>query len=361
MYVENGGYLDITDLDSNDTSRHYYVGTPVVGTTVYIIDLEPPAHCSLVASVGCLTNQRILDLGADVTQFSTVTATWGGWVDVPSGVVSYSIDVYPLVEMDNVLRESMSRIAFSDQPDTGESAYQFVLSLTNEGPYSFVLSTRDQAGNIHYSRRLLLFDASSSLEVDESLPLVVVSAVEGTDFRWQNSTSAPIVVRGRGHFYNSNLQLNNFLAPVANYSAGIEPEYDHPLDTGRYPRGGTPNALGVIQVSYAVVVDQVGGTSDESMRQPTIFDSETTDLAIEAVEVDPDTQVEDGDSVRIWFQALDFKFQEQVDSVLVHIDSSPPILQNLWLEWNGVPGLALLGTGSLLDMSIQFQTYDEHR
>lgn len=359
-YVLNGGYLNILDLDTNDTTRHYYTGTPFVTMATFVIDLEAPTHCSLVSSVDCLTNQNILSLGVEITESRTITAMWGGWVDVPSALVSYTIDIFELELIANTnLQERSVRVNFMDFQHTDQDRYQLVVPLPHDGPYSFVLQAQDTAGNIRYARRLVLVDETSTLEINSAAPLEIVSAVPDTGFMWQNSTTDPLIVSGQGHFYNSNLRTTNYLATVANYSEEIGPEFDHPLDSGRYPRNGTPNALGVTRLFYEVIVDQVGGTSAESTTRPVVFSFETSDLAIEAVEIS--AEVEDGDSVTVWFNAIDFKFQERFDSVLVHVDSSPPVLQNLGLEYNGDTGLALHGTETLLDLNIQFQTYDIHR
>lgn len=349
--------------DTRETRRHYYSGTPTVGIALFVIDLEPPTHCSLVALVTCLTNQNILSLASNgivssgIVSSGTVTAAWGGWEDIPAGIVSYEIDMFELVEMDNILYEG-PRVAFMSYQHTGQINYEHVAALLGEGPYSFVLQTRDQAGNTRYARQLLLYDATSTLNIDPSSPLQVISAVSDTGFMWQNSTTYPLVVSGRGHFYNTILQTNNYLAPVANHSAGIAPEFDHPLDSGQYPREGTVNALGVTQLHYRVIIDQQGGMSTASTTRPTAFPIQSSDIGIDNVEIN--VNVRDGDSVRVWFQVFDFNSRVQYDSVLVHIDSSPPVVQDLWLEYSGVTGLALHGTESLLDLNIQFQARDEH-
>ena len=349
--------------DTSETRRHYYSGTPTIGTALFVIDLEPPTHCSLVDSGVCLTNQAILSLTSNgivssgIVSSGTITAAWGGWEDIPSGIVSYEIDIFELVEMDDILYEG-PRINFMRYQHTGQINYEHVEALLGEGPYSFVLQTQDQAGNTRYARQLLLYDATSTLNIDPSAPLQVISAASDTGFMWQNSTTDPPVVSGRGHFYNTILQRNNYLATVANHSARIAPEFDHPLDSGQYPRGGTINALGVTQLRYRVIVDQQGGMSTASTTQPTAFPFQSSDIGIDNVEISVD--VRDGDSVRVWFQVFDFNSRDQYDSVLVHIDSSPPVVQDLWLEYSGVTGLALHGTASLLDLNIQFQAHDEH-
>ena len=97
-YVLNGGYLDILNLDTNTTTRNYYNGTAAVGRASFIIDLEAPTHCSLVSSISCLTNQTILDLRVEITDSDNITATWGGWLDAPSGVMGYTLEVFEMTE-----------------------------------------------------------------------------------------------------------------------------------------------------------------------------------------------------------------------------------------------------------------------
>ena len=361
-FASAGGYLDILNLDTSSVFRHYYTGIPTFGLSSFIIDILAPTHCSLVApSNGCLQGQSILDLGGEIVEDNSITASWGGWIDVPSGVTHYEIRVYPLQLSGDVLSEvavSINTTTYDHQ--NSRVTYEDTNTLPFEGPYSFILMSFDLAGNVRLSRRLLLYDNTSIIEVDQTAPLQFISAVPESGYQWQNSTSDPLIVRGIGHFYNTFLRYTNYLAPIANSSIGdIDPEFDQPSESGRYPRSGTVNAQGIIQVLYDVIVDSEGGRNLLSLTQPTNFPYETTDVGIEAVEI-VDTELNDGDSVTVWFQVIDFRFQTNVDSTVVHIDSSPPALTDLWLEWNGDIGLNLHGTDSLLDLTIQFQTYDVH-
>ena len=355
----NGGYLDIRNLDTLTTARHYYTGTPIVGAAKFILDVNPPVHCSLTPSSPCLVGQNLLLTRERITDSTLVEVSWGGWLDDPAGVVVYAVDVYRMSEAGEVLSEVLPSVASGGFNHTEEREYQYSVNVT-EGAFSVVLRTRDLAGNVRYSRRLLLVDITSQLLVDNATaPLVVVSAVPDTGFLWLNSTTTPIVVSGRGHFYNTHLRTQNLLAPVANFSSPIATEYDHPLDSGEYPRGGTPNALGVTELRYYVAIDQEGGREEGSLAEPTAFSLSSDDLALDAVLVDS-AELQDGDSVRVWFQAVDYLSQVAVDSILFHVDSSAPELDNLWLEWNGITELALHGTETLLDLNIEFQTSDPH-
>ena len=360
-FTRTGGYLDILNRDTFTVTRHYYTGTPTFGLSTFVIDILAPTQCSIVPSASCLPGQEILDLGGEIVEDNYITASWGGWIDVPSGVTHYEIRVYPLqLSGDELTEVAMSLNVTTYDHDNTRVTYDDITVLPSEGPYAFILKTFDLAGNVRFSRRLLLYDNTSTVEIDPLSPLQFVSAVPETNYQWQNSTSDPLIVRGVQHFFNTNLRTTNYLAPVANSSIGnVEPEFDHPLVGGRYPRSGTINAQGIVRILYDVIVDREGGRSMRSSTQPTTFPYETADVGIEEVEI-VDTDLTDGDSVTVWFQALDFRFQSNFDSTVVHIDSSPPNLLDLWLEWNGDTGLDLHGTDSLLDLTIQFQTFDVH-
>lgn len=277
-------------------------------------------------------------------------------MDQPSEVASYIMSVYHLETFQDVLLEDL-QVTSTSYNETGARRYNELTELPAEGPYSFVLQTLDHAGNMRFSRRLVLFDNSSTLTIEPSEPLVVTSAVPQTMYRWQNSTSDPIVVSGQGHFYNSHLRSNAWLAPVGN-RFNVSQDYDHPFAEGEFPREGTPNALGIVRVDYDYIIDQMGEESVQSLMPPDSFRFSSADLAIDAISVDPDLQ--DGDSVRVWFLVYDYNSEQVNDSVVVHVDSSSPDLRDLSLVRNGISGLALHHTVLLTDLVVEFDALDEH-
>ena len=358
-YSWNGGLLDIFDLDTHTVTRHYYNGMFVVYSSRYQLDLVPPSHCLFVPSPdGC--TQPILDVGDGLTVSNITTVSWGGWIDSPATVHAYSLDVYLLEETGGELKERISpKINSSTHQDTGVENYTISIFLPTDGPYSFVLQVMDEAGNLQYARRLLLFDTTSRLTVNPNLPLTITSAIPQTGYIWQNSSVPNVTVAGKGHFYNTNLQATNWLAPVANFTgAAIAPAYDQPLSDGQYPRMGTTNALGVLSLLYEIVIDREGGMSNDSLTIPMNFSTAVNDIALESVAFN--ITATDGDTARIWFKATDFKSQEIYDSVVVHFDSSPPVLRDVWLEYNGQDGLLLHGSQDLTIMIISFEAWDEH-
>ena len=274
---------------------------------------------------------------------------------MPAGLAGYVLTVSQLQESQGTLTEGAT-IMYTNYNETGDIVYEEMTDLPQQGPYSIVLQAQDTTGNIRYSRRLVLFDNSSTLNIEPSLPLVVTSAVPQSNYMWQNSTSDPIVVSGRGHFYNTHLRANAWLAPVADNEATVD--YDHPLTEGAFPRNGTPNAVGVVELYYDVFVDQEGGLSQESLTPPNTFRFTSSDISLGEVSID--TDLRDGDAVRVWFLAQDYNSQQINDSVLVFVDSSGAVLSDLGLMRNGVVGLALHGTDSFTDLVVEFDAADEH-
>ena len=69
-----------------------------------------------------------------------------------------------------------------------------------------------------------------------------------------------------------------------------------------------------------------------------LFQNETIKLDIPRV---------DADSIRIWIRAYDVMNNTKVDSVLVHVDSTPPIVQDVWFTRFGRTHLAVRHTTEL--------------
>lgn len=356
VFIDNGGFLNITDLDTNDTLTHYYSGSSITPLSLLVIDTHPPTHCSIVPSHTCLANQNPLK---ESLIHNDLTVVWGGWRDEPAGIIKYKLEVYKLVydSVFELLERADSFVFARELNDDGRVSYAITdLSLSDEGPYSIVLVGTDGAGNRQYSRRILVYDDTSILTEDVTKPLVVIGGFinTGGGSYWHNSTTTPIRVGGEGHFYNTNLRTSNWLAPVANHTPSIPAEYD---DEDRY---GVPNALGITRLAFTYIIDQQGGTSAAAITQPSSYPHQTDDLSLSAVEVTP--TIDDGESVSIWFEGRDFKGNTPVyEKVLVHVDSSPPVLGGLGLRQDGVSELVYLyGLSNLLDLKVVFEAHDVH-
>ena len=58
----------------------------------------------------------------------------------------------------------------------------------------------------------------------------------------------------------------------------------------------------------------------------------------------------DGDSVRVYVKAFDVMGNTAEDNVLVHIDSSPPLIHDVWLTRDGEKQLAVHNSIDLFEM-----------
>ena len=285
--------------------------------------------------------------------------SWGGWTDLPSQVTGYRIDVYKLDynPVSGYLEEPIGR-EFNEEYDLEDvSAYSKETEpLSSEGPYSVILTITDTAGNEQYARRIIVYDDSSELKEDNDIPLVVSSGYHESaiDAFWHSSVTDPIIISGEGHFFNENLKTDNWLAPVEDHTPPVPAVFD---DDDRF---GVNNSLGITALFYQYIIDQEAGQSIEAQTQPASFQFETNDLALEAVQISP--VVQDGDSVTVWFEARDFKNNDPAyENVLVHIDSSPPLVDNLGLVQSGVSELVYMyGSSDLLGVEVTFESSDVH-
>ena len=72
-------------------------------------------------------------------------------------------------------------------------------------------------------------------------------------------------------------------------------------------------------------------------------------LILQAMTWDGDVTRKDGDSVRIWVKAFDIMDNTASDSVLIHVDASPPVLEIGGLVRHGIGQLAVFHMKDLYD------------
>ena len=354
VLVENGGYLVLRDHDLAVNVTEHYSGSRFIGHSLFVLDVLPPIHCSIAKSIDCLSNQQILSVVSPITRQGVARIKWAGWLDELSSLDEYQIDVYPFQVKGDIQCEQLTNLISSTIIDASNlTSFSHSVHLTNSGIYSVVMTVTDIAGNHQYSRRLVLYDSVSTLEIDLTKPIHVTSAVNKTVNRWQTNLTEPITFNGFGHFYNSKLRINKWLDPVCDFERGIDPDYDQPLNTDLLPRSGTLNADGIVKLEYAVGVDHSGGSSISSLTSWTELD----DLSFTNFSTSVDRV--DGDTAKFFFRATDYLGQEKTDSLLLNFDSSPPTVEEPWLLRNGQQ-LALHDSTDLLQMNIQVATEDVH-
>ncbi len=110
---------------------------------------------------------------------------------------------------------------------------------------------------------------------------------------------------------------------------------------------GVPNQIGVTEFRSHVEVDQRGGNipTDPSISNTDLWQSRSLN-----VNHTFSISVVDGASIRFWIEARDIMNLRTVDSVQVHVDTSPPRIEQMWLQRNGEIELAVHNTNNLRDM-----------
>ncbi|XP_078658227.1 uncharacterized protein LOC144903711 [Branchiostoma floridae x Branchiostoma belcheri] len=394
----NGGYIVINNHDRPDgvvtqNARQYYQGSEVIHTAHFTYDLRDPVHCSVASSC----SSKLVEIGPSFTKNGHIQIRWPGWSDEGSGLGKYEYVVYKLQPYgDDLGMRSVTPILSGSQNVSGGAGMAEV-TLTEPGTYCFLLTVDDVATNYQRARRFLIYDDVNNVTVDTHQPLWADSAAVNTSRLWQTNlqdsrgigtkvvdTHQPLwadsAAVNTSRLWQTNLQdsrgigtkvslkwpgryrnlfhhQHKLLAAIEPYNPPIAAGYE--IITGQPPqersRQAIPNAYGITKVETVFSVDHNGGRSITT--PPNTW---TTVPDVTAEGVDLDIPRVDGDSVRLWVQAYDVVDNSVQEEVLLHVDSSPPVVQNFWLNRHGVPALAVHHSSDLFTMRFEFEAFDDH-
>ncbi|XP_078696223.1 uncharacterized protein LOC144924666 [Branchiostoma floridae x Branchiostoma belcheri] len=360
----NGGYVRIRNYDgpSGYTLNRpvYFYGREIIHTASFAFDFERPYHCSVPG--GCTNN--MLDRGPAFTKNPNIPLRWSGWQDDDAGIGEYEYEVFLLVPLGAELQERYPPVTGGKvSPDVTNSG----VVLDEIGVYSVVLTVEDSCGpndgNFITARRFLIFDNNSTVELDTSghFPMWVDSLANNaswqTNLQDSRGEGPKVVVKWPGHFYNHIHRHNKFLNAIKEHHPPITTGYEEL--TGQPPltrsREAIPNVNGVLMFQTDWAVDHQGGRT--STVPPGNWE-DVTDVMTE--EHDLDIAREDGDTVRVWIRAIDVMGNIAVENVTIHVDSSPPILEDISLSRHGVTNLAVHHSEDLFEMMVVLTAYDDH-
>ncbi|CAH1259452.1 Hypp2286 [Branchiostoma lanceolatum] len=358
----NGGYVKVRNYDGESgytvNPPVYFSGREVAYNASFTFDLEPPYHCSL--SDGCTDN--MLDRGPAITKDGNINLRWSGWRDDGAGIGEYEYEVFLLVPFGEELREH--RPALTGQKVTPDITEANVV-LNETGVYSIVLTVEDSCGpdngNFISARRFLIFDNSSTVEVDTSgrYPMWVVSSNSTwqTDLQDSAGNGTKVRVKWPGHFFNKLHRDNKFLNNIKEHQPPITTGYEEltGLPPATRSREAIPNVNGIVVFQTCWAVDDHGG---RSLTCPPGNWSNVTDVLMEQEDLDIVRQ--DGDTIRVWVRAFDVMGNVAEDSVIFHVDSSPPTVEDVSLSRHDVTGLAVHNSEDLFNMTVVFTAFDDH-
>ncbi|XP_078700910.1 uncharacterized protein LOC144927390 [Branchiostoma floridae x Branchiostoma belcheri] len=338
----NGGYVNIYNRDATNpsTTQKYYYSGGLKSSAVaeFVFDFTAPT---------CTGTQ--LDIGPSVTKQDEITLQFSGWTDALSGVAKYEYSVYMLVATGETLTEPSTTVTEGTIQATN---IQYpTITLTHAGVYSVILTVDDTATNYRRTRRFVLFDNTNTVELDSHHPLTITNSVAGNGENWLHCTACTVTASWSSHFINRYHHNNKLLNPIAEFHAGIDADYDQ--TTGTRNKNAIPNALGVTQFQVAFTQDHAGGTT--LTQEPTSWTSVNLNTQRSFYQ-----SKQDGDTVKIWVKARDIMGNEITDSVTAHVDSSAPVIENMWLASGDETNIVVHNSVELYEMQIQFDAFDQH-
>ena len=228
------------------------------------------------------------------------------------------------------------------------------LNVSDPIMYALYLTAKDstqQDVNFQMSRRFVLIDNTSYIVTNSTFNIIPTSASKASNYEWQTNTD-PVDITWADHFYNDWFVHTNWLLPIApdEYVSGIFEQ-----ETGELPVSGTPNVDGIVNFMYRYT--HVANDSKRHTVYKNVPDPLNESLTL-------NTSLQDGDTLLIDIKAIDVMNNTLVDSLTLHIDSSPPVLDNTCLVTgnHSVCGSDLVhNSRDFASMKMTFTCKDNHR
>ena len=265
-----------------------------------------------------------------------------GWTDALSGLLSSTYKVFRLEPDVESATKDLTEVnprspiyTHTDTITSGTSCHTTTYTPPEVGMYSVLVEIADKANNTNYARRLVLYDPSSSISINQTQDsqMYVKSAVSETGYKWQSNTQDtigighPIIVNWENHFENHVHSQGNLLNKVQPFQSVDYPEFFRTISVnsslddheGKRTIDQTKNVLGIVKAEFAFMRDKDGGKTlteqPTSWTPVTQFINQEQSMTISRA---------DGDTVRIWVKVTDVLNNTAIDTTDVHIDSSPP-------------------------------------
>ncbi|XP_062608961.1 uncharacterized protein LOC134270731 [Saccostrea cucullata] len=335
--AKNGGYRRL----AISGEKQYFIGNEVRKMIDVKFDRDYPYHCT---EKNDCTSSDMLKVTNEITK-TAIRFTWNGWRDDLSKVARYALEVFKL-EPDGTgaLKEPYTDTVDNPVPlnitefnETTSGVHTFSYRPDKPGVYSWILEVNDKANNSVYVRRIVIYDPVSTVTTDSSKRLYASSGNPNASFEWQTQNPLTAKITWKGHFLNSLHENEKFLNRVKHfpdslYDGGsrngykkIPPEYDD--YNGERTINAIPNERGIVRydVAYYNGKDQQVAPSyrDQNLK----FNETEQTIAL-------DSALEDGRSLSVWVKAYDVLGNANEERLVLHYDSSKPLVQSLELKRN---------------------------
>ncbi|XP_067684738.1 uncharacterized protein [Haliotis asinina] len=345
----NGGYVKVRNKESGVLVTYYYEGKTQINRYILGFDFIDPHHCSVHVEETC--TEDMVSLAKTHTQ-APINVSWQGWRDDVL-VYTYLVSVSELHDEHPNRSDSQlvdKSLAFESERHRGDmSTSQFHLS--HPGVYALVLTAYDKAENSKSSRRIFIYDEVSNVGVVHGTRLLVTSSAPITGHRWQwNTTGVSVDWENR---YINTLHLNNGWLKQVAASHDVTPDYDD----NNHSRGidAIDHVQAIVEYRTAFLTDHSGGSSIPSPPPDADFQSQ----GLMQYQVVMPVLV-DGDTVRFWIRAYDVRRELLEESVTVHVDTSPPVIENLWLTRGDRLNITVHRVEEFNEMTFEWLAFDDH-
>ena len=217
--------------------------------------------------------------------------------------------------------------------------------------YLWALDSTQEGPNYRIARRFVLVDNTSEVVTNASFPMVITSASEDTDYEWQTVLNY-IKVDWKHHFHNSWHMHTNLLLPIRpEKNLTITDHFEQ--ETGELPVSGTPNIDGIVNFQYKF--QRISSHGEVNQQFKTAPEEALEKLTL--TEFHP----EDGDLVHITIKAVDIMNNTFDDNITAKVDSSHPLIEDMYLVKDGYRQVFVHDSTDLSEMDMTFRSYDPHR
>lgn len=328
-------------------------------TLCYRYDVTKPAHCSVHGGV-CSTSP--LSLSSRITNDRVINVTFTGWEDIippggasiqTSGIESYEITIHAVQDM-----FGEQEMEYNTWPGTNPikiaSNGPITLTLPDQNPalFAILITVKDVANNVQQARRFVLYDNGSQINTADHNKLYSTSASPAKNYTWQIHNNQ-VCFSWVGRYHNNKYIHKNVLHPIRGDTHGhISGKYEQM--SGLLPVSGTPNVDGVTGFAYSLYKLPTQISVPQALFVNTIV-SNTTGQHV-CISHSP----ADGETLQFDLHLVDVVANRYNESLVIHVDTSPPVIENAWLVRDGHHQLYVHSTTDLSSMELQLDTFDPH-
>ncbi|XP_053389666.1 uncharacterized protein LOC128546093, partial [Mercenaria mercenaria] len=335
-------------LNTEEGLTEIYKRTNTNRELCFMYDDHAPEHCK--GSISC--RNSMLHLSHHVTNNPLIDVTFSSWHDPTppggssnkaSGIKQFVVSVLRVEGLDKTTMV-MKYPGISTKNVLASGTHTSFKLQVEPALYAVLLEVHDIAGNVRMSRRFVLYDQSSTVAILPQKHLQSLTASSKTNYTWQVNHGLTCF-NWTGRYYNTYHVNINLLRRIKS-EGNISSSYDQ--TEGLIPVSGTPNIDGIVRFDYTWKLKN--GTYKA---YSTVSDISTQSFCENLTPLD-------GQTYKFKIKPIDINSRYLEETTVVHIDRSPPSIDNIWVLKEGYKQLFVHNSSDLSKMSLQFEALDLH-